>query len=585
MKTIVFRKVATLLSAGLLCLCAQSQTFQVTTTADSGPGSLRDAITTAVAAGGGTIIFTNVSGMVSLQSALPDISGNLRILGNGPANVAINTYRTNRVFNVLPGAICNISDLTVQGSGPSIGGYPYPLTASVAIVNAGTMSISNCFFHDNGSGSSSGGGGGAISSGGGGLVLNNVILSNNLAYGSSALAASNVRATNCLFIGNIAGDVPPISVGGDSVFSDTTFTQNKASFATGGGGIAAGYFPGPNPGVNLTLLNCSVLHNLGDHDSGGIYFKGDSLTISNCVINNNTAGHFGGINAAATNILILNSTISGNSADSYGGMTLSGNCTINGCTISSNVNAFTYFGGGVTAWGTLNMTNCTISGNRGRYYPGVGVYCGSGSTRAVNCTIAFNGVGVNNLFDGFTNTFYALNTIIANNGTGPTNGDILGTLTSQGHNLIGNLNTNMTIVGSTNKDIYGVDPRLGPLQNNGGLTLTHALMRASPAINAGTSTGAPLTDQRGIARPCGTEVDIGAFEYDALLFTDISRVNSTNIHLQLEGPPSSVCTIQASSNFLDWENVFVSGNGTGVWEFVDQDAGNHPNRFYRAFTQ
>src|SRR5262249_43012178 len=111
----------------------------------------------------------------------------------------------------------------------------------------------------------------------------------------------------------------------------------------------------------------------------------------------------------------------------------------------------------------------------------------------------------------------------------------------------------------------------------------YALMRGSPAINAGTSHGAPLTDQRGIPRPCGKEVDIGAFEYDALLFTDISRVNSTDVHLQVEGSPNSLCTIQASSNFMDWANVFASSNGLkGVWEFIDQDAGNHPNRFYRA---
>jgi hypothetical protein len=177
-----------------------------------------------------------------------------------------------------------------------------------------------------------------------------------------------------------------------------------------------------------------------------------------------------------------------------------------------------------------------------------------------------------------------LNTLIAHNGSGPTNGDFSGTFNSLGNNLVRNLTTNTVVVGSTNGDIYGVDPLLGPLRNNGGPALTHALTRGSPAINAGTSIGAPLTDQRGIARPCGTEVDIGASEYDAVLFTDISRVNSTNIHLQVEGPPSSVCTIQVSSNFLDWANVFASSNGLkGVWEFVDQDAGNHPNRFYRAF--
>jgi hypothetical protein len=219
----------------------------------------------------------------------------------------------------------------------------------------------------------------------------------------------------------------------------------------------------------------------------------------------------------------------------------------------------------------LYLTNCTVTGNQ------VGVNC-NGLVQAANCTIAFNGAGVNNN----KGTFYALNTLIANNGT-----DFSGILTSQDYNLIGNPDTNTVIVGSTDGNIYGVDPSLGPLQNNGGLTLTHALIRGSPAIDAGIKDNAPPTDQRGIARPYGTNFDIGAFEseYNVLRFTDISPVNVTDIHLQVAGLPGSVCTIQASSNFLAWENVFTSDNGlTGILEFVDQDAGNHPNRFYRAFT-
>jgi hypothetical protein len=356
------------------------------------------------------------------------------------------------------------------------------------------------------------------------------------------------------------------------VFVGTTFTGNGAHNTGEGGGIRSS--------GNLTLLDCNVTNNYGDLTTGGVYFNGSNLTISNCVINNNSAsGRFGGVYATG-NTVILNSSISGNGAFDYNaGITLVGNACLIGCTVSSNHSALDS-GGGLAVWGTgtVSLTNCTISGNSTTYTPGVGIYLRDnvGTVQAVNCTIAQNGIGVQNY-----GTFYALNTLIANNAA--TNGDFYGTLNSQGYNLIGNL-TNTTIVGTTNGNIYGVSPRLAPQRNNGGPTLTYALMRGSPAINAGTSIGAPLTDQRGIARPCGKEVDIGAFEYDALLFTDISRVNSTNIHLQVEGPPNLTCTIQASSNFLGWANVFAASNGLkGVWEFVDQEAGNHPNRFYRAF--
>lgn len=574
MKTSDLTKLAVFLSVSVVCLCAHSQTFQVTTTADSGPGSLRDAMTNAIASGGGTITFSNLSGPISILSALPDISGSLTIRGNGPANTAIGGNRTNRIFNVLGGATCSISDLTLQAGIPPIySSYPV-YNGAKAIVNAGALSVSNCLIRDNGSGSSSSLllGGGGITSVGSSLVLNSVVFSNNAAYGLSfTLSASNVMATNCLFIGNMEGDQPPVSVAGDSVFSDTTFTGNQANFGNGEGG-------GINAGGNLTLLNCNITNNYGDWSSGGIYFNGNNLTISNCVVNNNSSSQrYGGIYASATNILILNSTISANEA---GGMHLGGNTTISGCTISSNRNGSSYFGGGVTASDTLNMTNCTISANTI-----AGVFCDFGNTRAVNCTIAFNAIGVDNSV--YPSTFYALNTLIANNGSGSSKG-FLGTLTSQGHNLIGNLNTNMTIVGSTNGNIYGVDPLLGPLQNNGGPTLTHALMKGSPAIDAGASDGAPPIDQRGVPRPYGPSVDIGAFEseYNVLRFTDISRANSTNVHVQVEGLPGSVCTFQASSNFLDWDNVFVSGsNSTGVWEFIDEDAANHPTRFYRALIE
>ena len=48
-------------------------------------------------------------------------------------------------------------------------------------------------------------------------------------------------------------------------------------------------------------------------------------------------------------------------------------------------------------------------------------------------------------------------------------------------------------------DQINTDPLLGPLQNNGGPTLTHALLPGSPAIDAGDPnfTPPPFYDQRG----------------------------------------------------------------------------------------
>jgi hypothetical protein len=67
---------------------------------------------------------------------------------------------------------------------------------------------------------------------------------------------------------------------------------------------------------------------------------------------------------------------------------------------------------------------------------------------------------------------------------------------------------NSTVVGTP----ITIDPNLGPLQNNGGPTMTMALASTSAAIDAGSSIGAPATDQRGCPRNVGLAPDIGAYE-------------------------------------------------------------------------
>ncbi len=79
---------------------------------------------------------------------------------------------------------------------------------------------------------------------------------------------------------------------------------------------------------------------------------------------------------------------------------------------------------------------------------------------------------------------------------------------SLGHNLASDASCALGAAG----DLQNTNPLLGPLAANGGPTQTHGLQVGSPAIDAANATGAPATDQRGVARPVGTGFDIGAFE-------------------------------------------------------------------------
>ena len=113
------------------------------------------------------------------------------------------------------------------------------------------------------------------------------------------------------------------------------------------------------------------------------------------------------------------------------------------------------------------------------------------------------------------NTLVAGNTI--NSGDNLAGPDLRGEFTSGGHNLIG------IAEGTTGPGINGpgdrtgtaanpLNPNLGPLQNNGGPTQTMLPLPGSPLLGAGDPALAPSTDQRGLSRPAGGPIDIGAVQ-------------------------------------------------------------------------
>jgi hypothetical protein len=233
---------------------------------------------------------------------------------------------------------------------------------------------------------------------------------------------------------------------------------------------------------------------------------------------------------------IQSSTISGNHTTGAhargGGVELNGSATISNSTLYENYTQGQYAGGGGvsdTGSSSLTVDNSTIYANStdGDDASGGGVASyGSAGPTITNSTIFdnysyVNGGGIYAYNDNPPMTL--ANTIVSGNrlnGLGP---DLYspGETFQAAFSLIGDTSDatiNDTVAGS---NITGVDPLLGPLQDNGGPTLTNALPASSPAVDAG-STGS-VVDQRSLLRPVAQGAakssaagancaDIGAFE-------------------------------------------------------------------------
>ena len=263
----------------------------------------------------------------------------------------------------------------------------------------------------------------------------------------------------------------------------------------------------------------------GNRKGGGISSSGN-VTLDHATISHNLA-RYQGAGVGANGIVTINdSTVSDNFTTSSpdnrnlgGGVMAGSSLTVNNSTITNNE---AYVGGGVFAFGPITISNSTISGNKTSYIGGGLMTDHAASIH--NSTIANNSSGYHGggIFLGSNGTLDLQSTIVANSyiyNTGNV-GDISGhdtTITISGnHNLI------MVSELPTPADTITSDPLLHAPADNGGPTPTMALKAGSPAINFGSNPDLLDFDQRGtgFARMSGTAVDIGAVEFDDVIFTD-----------------------------------------------------------------
>ncbi len=234
---------------------ANAATITVSNLNDSGTGSLRRAVTDAMATNAEDDINFSVSGTIVLSSALPDIipaGGNLTIDGAGQS-VAISGNNNVRVFWVEKGASLTLQDLTVANG--------YSTGEGGGIYNAGTVTVNNTTFSHN----SSDNFGGAISNFSGTLTIANSTFSGNSATRgggfTSAGPDNTVSLTNCTFFNNSA-----------------TAPQTSSP---GGGAIAIGT-------GTLTISNSTISGNNVNTYGGGIYSYQSTTTLINTIVSDNT---------------------------------------------------------------------------------------------------------------------------------------------------------------------------------------------------------------------------------------------------------------------------------------------------------
>jgi uncharacterized repeat protein (TIGR01451 family) len=224
--------------------------------------------------------------------------------------------------------------------------------------------------------------------------------------------------------------------------------------ATSGAGIL-------NEGLaaDATIVDTRISYNVATAGGGGVNNSG-IMTIRRSTIDYNQARSGGAIDHLGYSLELTNDTLSNNTA--------------------------TDNGGGLHNRTTANLTNVTLHGN--------------GASGADSGGNIFN--------DGDSAQLALANTVVANAGDGGNCVNSEGILNSLGHNLESTDTCGFAAAG----DITDTNPLLGPLQDNGGATRTHALLPGSPAIDAGANGACPGTDQRGVPRPQGSSCDIGSYE-------------------------------------------------------------------------
>jgi predicted outer membrane repeat protein len=430
------------------------------------------------------------------------VDRNLSLIGAGADTTSTDGERDGVAVSVAPGVVATIVGLTIQGGFSSEG---------AGISNAGTLTLRESSVTDNLGGFGSAGTGGAgISNLGSLTVISTTVSANRFdiqtqGLGGGIYNAGSLSILGGLILNNSAGSPGGAGGGifnaGSLLVERTTIQGNQAEQ---GGALH-------NSGV-ATLIGSSVNGNLavGSFPQGSIALNtpGATLRISNSVFQGNSGSATGSILNSNGSLLVERSSFLDNQAANGGAIYGGGSITVDSSTFANNQAIGNDGGALFFSTGAMTVTNSTFFENRAAQQGGALVTGFGQNPNVVIRNSTFNGnaaLGGNNVRK-FGGRVTASNSIFADNSSVGSCVD----LTSAGHNL----SSDATCVGGPN-DLADALPLLGPLQNNGGGTLTMLPLTDSPARDAGNDATCEARDQRGTARPLGLACDIGAVEAPA----------------------------------------------------------------------
>jgi hypothetical protein len=514
----------------LLALAASapsaSAAIAVSNLNDSGAGSLREAIKDAVA--GETI--TVPAGQITLTSGPLAIAKDLTIAGAGSAATSISGNDASRVLTITATPTVTLSGLTIT-HGNNTSGAGISATGGTLTLQDVTVSAN----HAGGEGKA-GFGGGIEFTGSGKLSLTDSAVSRNTAGGG--------------FEGAGFGGAIEYEPGADGQSFALSLTRTRVTGnSAGGGGEEASGFGGAiesSTGFNSGTISLSLVESAVSNNAAG----GGGVEAS---------GFGGGVdlgsggNKNALTLSIDRSGITGNKAGG-GGEESSG--------FGGGVN---FASGGAEVTQTLTVSNSTISANSagggGTEADGFGggVSFGSGTATLSYVTVAANSAGGTGgsafgggLDMGPVGTGGIGNSIVAANA----GGNCSSAITSTGHNIDDGASCGFKGTG----DKSGVDARLGPLGEHGGISSTQMPLAGSPAIDGADPATCPSSDQRGVARPQAGGCDIGAVEVAPPVVTTNPATSVSAVSAVVGGSVNP--NFSATSYHVDWGTSAAYGNFT-----------------------